>query len=149
MSEVLLEVVTPDHIVVSRPVMYISLRGGGGDLGILPRHTPLATTVPAGIVRVRVAAGEDYIVVTDGFLHVMPDRVTLLVKAAEIGALVDTDRADQARRRAEQRLAERTATIDVARAEAALARARLRLEAAELSGRAGGVLVQSNTHGRT
>lgn len=138
----MLEVVTPDHIVVSRPVMYISLRGGGGELGILPRHTPLATTVPAGIVRVRLAAGDDYIAIRDGFLHVMPDRVTLLVAAAEPGALVDTERAERARQRAEQRLAERTATIDVARAEASLARARFRLEAAELSSRTGGPLVQ-------
>ena len=142
MSTVPLEVVTPERVVLNAEVQMVTLRGGGGDLGILPRHAPLATTVRPGVVKVRVAEGEDYLAVGGGFLHVMPDRITLLVDTAEIGSQVDVERAANARERAEKRLSERGAEVDVARVEAALMRARHRLQAAELSTRSGEALRQ-------
>ena len=133
MSTVLLEVVTPERIVLTREVNMIIVRGGGGEIGILPRHAPLATTVQPCVMKVRVPEGEDCLAVSDGFLHVAPDRVTLLLGAAEIGSQIDVERAARARDRAQKRLAERTAEMDTERAEAALRRASNRLEAAGLS----------------
>lgn len=134
MSTVLLEVVTPERVVVSEQVNMVSVRSGGGELGILPRHAPLAATVKPGIVRVKVPGGEDFIHVSGGFLEVLPERVTILANAAEIGSMVDVERAREAKERAEKRLGQRDG-IDVVRAEAALLRAINRLEAAEKAGK--------------
>ncbi|MCL6594402.1 MAG: F0F1 ATP synthase subunit epsilon [Alicyclobacillus sp.] len=142
MSSVLFEVVTPERTVLSEQVNMVFVHTGGGELGILPRHAPLAATVKPGIVRVRLPEGEDYVHVTGGFLEVLPERVTLLANAAEVAHEIDVERAQRAKERAEKRLAQRTDDVDVRRAEAALQRALRRLEAVELSGRAGNILRQ-------
>lgn len=134
MSTVLLEVVSPDRVVFSQQVSFVVVRSGGGELGILPRHAPLAGTVKPGVVMARTPEREEFIAVTDGFLHVMPDRVTILVNAAELGSQVDVERAARARERAEKRLADKRDDVDVVRAELALARALNRLQAASRYG---------------
>lgn len=118
----------------------LSLRGGGGELGILPRHTPLATTVKPGVIKVKLAEGEDFLSVSEGFLQVMPDRITLLVETAEIGSFLDLDRVRLAKERAEKRLAEHADDVQTERAKAALQRANHRTEAAELSVKHGEVI---------
>lgn len=140
MSTVLLEVVTPERIVVTHEVNMVSLRGGSGELGILPRHMPLATTVKPGVVKVKIGEGEDFISVSQGFLQVLPDRITLLVDTAEIGSQVDIERATRAKERAEKRLSDKTDGVDVMRAQTALHRALYRIEAAELSHKSGQLL---------
>ncbi|MCL6598395.1 MAG: F0F1 ATP synthase subunit epsilon [Alicyclobacillus macrosporangiidus] len=140
MSSVLFEVVTPERTVLSEQVHMVSVRTGGGELGILPRHAPLAATVKPCVVRVKLEEGEDYVHVSGGFLEVLPDRVTILAKAAETAEDIDVERAQRAKERAEQRLAQRTEDIDVRRAEAALMRALHRLEVVERSDRAGRLL---------
>lgn len=140
MSTVLLEVVTPERIVVTHEVNMVSLRGGSGELGILPRHMPLATTVKPGVVKVKIGEGEDFISVSEGFLQVLPDRITLLVDTAEIGSQVDIERANRAKERAEKRLSDKTDGVDVMRAQTALHRALYRIEAAELSHKSGQLL---------
>lgn len=137
---VLFEVVTPDRVVLSTDVDMVSLRGGGGELGILPRHTPLCTTVNTGIVRVRLGEGHDFIAVTSGFLQVVPDRITLLTNTAELGSFIDVERAERAKERAEKRLSDSHDAWEAKRAEAALRRALTRMEAAELSARYGDLL---------
>jgi len=139
-STVLLEVVTPERIVVTHEVNMVSLRGGSGELGILPRHMPLATTVKPGVVKVKIGEGEDFISVSEGFLQVLPDRITLLVDTAEIGSQVDIERANRAKERAEKRLSDKTDGVDVMRAQTALHRALYRIEAAELSHKSGQLL---------
>lgn len=137
MSTVLLEIITPERVVVKTQVSMVSVRTGGGELGILPRHFPLAATVVPGVVKVKLDEGEDYIAVSGGFLHVRPDHVVLLVDTAEVGWSIDVRRAEQAKQRAERRLAEKHPDIDMARAETALHRALFRLQAAEHSEKAG------------
>lgn len=136
------EVVTPDRIVLTVDVNMVSLRGGGGELGILPRHAPLSATVRPGIVKVQLPEGEDFVAVTSGFLQVVPYRITLLVETAEVGSLVDIERANRAKERAQKRISEHGNEEDILRAEAALQRALHRLEAAELSGRYGDLIKQ-------
>jgi F-type H+-transporting ATPase subunit epsilon len=138
MSTVPFEVVTPDKLLLSREVSMVTLRGGYGELGILPRHTALATTVKPGLVKVKLPDGsEDFIPVTGGFVEVLPTRITLLADAAELPGEIDVERARSAKERAEQRLAKSSDGIDVVRAEAALKRALFRLEAIEMSGKNG------------
>ncbi|CAM3774671.1 F0F1 ATP synthase subunit epsilon [Alicyclobacillus pomorum] len=139
MSSVLLEVVTPERLVVSEQVNFITVLTGGGELGILPRHAPLAATVKPCIVKVKTDAGEDFINVNGGFLEVLPEKVTILADAAELASMIDVDRARAAKERAEKRLAQKEG-VDIARAEAALQRALRRLEVVELSNKAGGAL---------
>lgn len=140
--QVAFEVITPDRVVLRTQVNMVSLRGGGGELGILPRHTPLSTTVKPGIVKVRLEQGEDYLAVASGFLQVVPDRITLLVDTAEIASHIDVERAQRARERAEKRLGDGGADLDTLRAQAALMRAMMRLEAAQMSAQNGEVLKQ-------
>jgi F-type H+-transporting ATPase subunit epsilon len=138
MSTVPFEVVTPDKLLLSREVSMVTLRGGYGEIGILPRHTALATTVKPGLVKVKLPDGsEDFIPVTGGFVEVLPTRITLLADAAELPEEIDVERARAAKERAEQRIAKPSEGIDVVRAEAALKRALSRLEAIELSGKNG------------
>lgn len=139
MSTVLLEVVTPDREVLEAQVEMVIIRGGMGEIGILPRHAPLATTVQPGLVKVRLDGGVDYIAVTGGFLEVRPDRVTILADTAEISTTLDVDRANRAKERAEARLASRGDDVDIERTEAALERAKRRLEMLDLSKEAGNV----------
>lgn len=139
MSTVPFEVVTPDKFVLSTEVNMVSVRGGDGELGILPRHMALATTVKPGIVRVKLPAGEDYIAVTGGFLEVLPTRITILAETAETARDIDAARARAAKERAENRLNQRSEDIDVLRAEAALERATRRLEVIEMSARGGNI----------
>jgi len=139
MSTVPFEVVTPDKLVLSTEVNMVSVRGGDGELGILPRHMALATTVKPGIVRVKLPAGEDYIAVTGGFLEVLPTRITILAETAETALDIDAARARAAKERAEARLIQRQEDVDVIRAEAALERAMRRLEVLEMSARGGNI----------
>ncbi|MCL6632598.1 MAG: F0F1 ATP synthase subunit epsilon [Alicyclobacillus herbarius] len=143
MSTVLFELVTPERQLLSQEVSMVSLRGGDGELGILPRHAPLATTVKPGIVKVKLPTGEDFIHVTGGFLEVLPNRITLLADAAEVGGYIDVDRAQRAKEEAEERLARAATAEERADAEAALRRASLRLETAEKSAQAGHLLGRS------
>ncbi|MCL6454652.1 MAG: F0F1 ATP synthase subunit epsilon [Alicyclobacillus sp.] len=140
MSTTLLEVVTPERIVYSGEVNMVSIKTGGGELGILPKHAPLAGTVKPCIVRVKVAGGEGYIHVGAGFLEVLPERVTVLANVAELPEDIDVERAEAARQRAEQRLNQHDSGTDVDRAEAALRRALARLEVVERTRNAGNVL---------
>lgn len=142
MSTTLLEVVTPERLVLSESVNQVNILTGGGELGILPRHAPLAATVKPGIVTLKLPEGEDYIFVTGGFLEILPDRVTLLAAVAEVASQIDVERATEAKTRAEKRLSGRSEEMDAQRAEFALKRAIMRLEVVEMSNRTGNVLAK-------
>ncbi len=141
MSTVPFEVVTPDRLVLSCEVSMVTLQSGYGELGILPRHTPLATTVKPGLVKLKLPDGtEDFIPVFGGFVEVLPTRITLLADIAELPTEIDVERARKAKERAEQRLGKSMDGIDVARAEIALNRALTRLVAVEMSNKNGNPL---------
>jgi F-type H+-transporting ATPase subunit epsilon len=132
LSTTLLEVVTPERIILSEQVNMIIIRTGGGELGILPRHTALAATVKPGIIRVRFPNREDFIHTTGGFLQVLPEKITILADVAELASQIDLERAQRAKERAEHRLSQRDG-VDVARAEMSLHRALNRIETAQKS----------------
>lgn len=146
MSAIKLDVVTPERVVFSRDVNFAVIPTGAGDIGVLPRHTELAATVKAGIIKIRIPEGEDYLFVSKGFVQVKPDLITVLVDSAELPEMIDVDRAEQARERAEQLLKEQRENFDVHRAEAALQRAIYRLKVVELSKQAGNILEKEVHH---
>lgn len=99
-----------------------------GEVGIAPRHAPLLTQLKPGAVRVRNEQGEDEaIFVNGGILEVQPHHVTVMADSAERAADIDEARAQDAKRQAEEALANASADIDLARAQAELAEAAARL----------------------
>ena len=132
MSSIKLDIVTAERVVYSEDVDVIIAPGVEGQLGILPHHAPLMTTLQAGELVVRRGGEEDTLAISGGFLEVRPDRVIVLADSAERAEEIDMERAEAAKQRAEQRLVERGAPgVDEARCEAALHRAMARLTVAE------------------
>lgn len=126
-----LEIVTAERIVYSEDVDMVVAPGVAGQLGILPHHTPLMTTLQPGELLVKKGGEEISMAVTGGFLEVRPEKVVVLADAAERVDEIDLQRAMEARRRAEERLKERGPEMDMARAEAALRRSLIRIKVAE------------------
>ena len=128
-----LEIVTPDRALAHEDVDEVQLPGTEGYLGILPGHTPLLTGLKVGQLWYRKGPDKHYLSVAFGFAEVLPDRVRLLAQMAERAEEIDLRRAEEARRRAEDRLqSARTgaADIDLERARAALVKAMIRIQVA-------------------
>ena len=131
MSTIRLDVVTAERVVYSEEVDIIIAPGVEGQLGILPHHAPLMTILEAGELLVRKSGEEESLAICGGFLEVRPDRVIVLADAAERCEEIDMARAEEAKRRAQERLSHPTAYVDMARAESALRRSLARLKVAE------------------
>jgi F-type H+-transporting ATPase subunit epsilon len=133
MSSLKLDIVTAERVVYSEDVDAVIAPGVEGQLGILPHHAPLMTTLQAGELLVRRGGGEDTLAISGGFLEVRPDRVIVLADTAERAEEIDMERAEAAKKRAEQRLKERGVTpgLDEARSSASLQRAIARLTVGE------------------
>jgi len=127
-STIRLDIVTAERLVYSEDVDVVIAPGVEGQLGILPHHTPLMTTLQPGELQVRKGGEELFLAISGGFLEVRPDRVIVLADTAERVEEIDVARAEEAKRRAEERLREHPPGLDTAQAEAALHRALTRLE---------------------
>ena len=129
-----LEVVTPERLVLSVEVDEISAPGALGYFGVLPGHTPFLTTLGVGEVGYRIGNQWDYLAITWGYAEVLPNKVTILTETAEMAEEIDIERAERAKRRAEERLREwstAVADVDFERASVALQRAFIRLQVAQ------------------
>jgi F-type H+-transporting ATPase subunit epsilon len=102
-----------------------------GQLGILPHHAPLMTMLQPGELIIKKDGEDLYLATTGGFLEVRPDKVIILADACERSEEIDIARAEEAKKRAEERLKSQSSNIDHARAEAALRRSLIRLKVAE------------------
>lgn len=130
MATTRLEIVTAERVVFSEDVDVVIAPGIEGQLGVLPHHAPLMTTLEPGELLVRKGGEEFSLAITGGFVEVRPDRIIILADAAERVEEIDVARAEEAKRRAEERLKERAPEVDLLRAEAALRRSLMRLEVA-------------------
>jgi F-type H+-transporting ATPase subunit epsilon len=130
MATTRLEIVTAERVVFSEDVDAVIAPGIEGQLGILPHHAPLMTTLMPGELLVRKGGEELSLAITGGFVEVRPDRIIILADAAERVEEIDVARAEEAKRRAEERLKERAPEVDLLRAEAALRRSLMRLDVA-------------------
>jgi F-type H+-transporting ATPase subunit epsilon len=126
-----LEIVTAERVVFSDDVDVVVAPGVEGELGILPHHAPLMTMLLPGELLVRKGGEEFLMAISGGFLEVRPDRIIVLADAAERAEDIDVARAEEAKRRAEERLKHPTPEVDMARAEASLRRAITRLQVVE------------------
>ncbi len=131
------EIVSQDRSVFEGDVDMVAIPGKDGDMGILPHHAPLLSTIRPGVIKVRRSKEELLFTITGGLVEVQPDIVTILADAAESLEEIDIARAEEAKRRAEQRLKEGVppGTDAYLAAEAALSRSTLRLEMARRFGR--------------
>ncbi len=128
MAKLRVEVVTGERVVFQEDdVDMVVAPGADGTLGILPRHAPIVSLLAFGEMRIKKGGMEESLVVFGGFLEVAHDQVRILADSAERAEEIDIVRAQEARDRAEARLAERTANIDFTRAEIALRRSMIRL----------------------
>ena len=125
-----LEIVTAEREVYSDDVEAVNAPGVEGDLGILPHHAPLMTSLQPGELMIRKEGRDEYLVVSGGFLEVMGNRVTILADACERSDEIDEQRAQEAMRRAQERMANRTADLDLEQAARAVRRAETRLRIA-------------------
>lgn len=125
------EIVSQDRMVFEGDVDIVVLPGSAGEMGILPHHAPLLTTLKYGIVKVRTKNKEEIFTVAGGVAEIQPDIVTVLADAAENIVEIDLDRAEAARKRAEEMLEKGipTDTDTYLAVEAALRRSNLRLDA--------------------
>jgi len=130
MATTRLEIVTAERVVFSEDVDAVIAPGIEGQLGILPHHAPLMTTLMPGELLVKKGGEEFSLAITGGFVEVRPDRVIILADAAERVEEIDVARAEEAKRRAEERLKAPTSDVDLLRAEAALRRSLMRLDVA-------------------
>ncbi len=126
------EIVSAEAEIFSGEATMVVASGELGELGIAPRHAPLITRLKPGHVDVILANGErQQFYVSGGMLEVQPEVVTVLADAASRAADLDEAAALQARKEAEDALANRTAEMDVAQAQAKLAEAMAQLHALE------------------
>jgi F-type H+-transporting ATPase subunit epsilon len=116
------DVVSAEESIYSGEATFVALPGEAGELGIYPRHTPLITRIKPGSVRVEVpGGGEEFIFVAGGILEVQPNRVTVLSDTAIRGKDLDEEKANAAKREAEEALKNAKSEIDMARATSELA----------------------------
>jgi len=125
------EIVSQDRMVYEGDADIVVLPGRDGEMGILPNHAPLLTTLKYGILTVRAEGEEQVFTIAGGVAEIQPDVITVLADAAENVMEIDEVRAEEARKRAEEILAEGPPpdTDTYLAMEAALRRSNLRLEA--------------------
>ena len=107
MATLKLEIVTPEAKVYSEDVDMVTLPGVEGEMGILPMHVPLMTQLAAGEITARKNGQDYFLAVGDGFVEVTGERVSILTDMAIRAENIDEAKAEEARRRAEARLAEK------------------------------------------
>ncbi len=123
MAKLQLEIVTPEAKVFSEEVDMVVLPGAEGELGVLPLHVPLMTRLLPGEVRITQGQKQVELVVGNGFIEVLPDRVSILTDMALADSDVDEQAAEEAIKRAQTTLQDKKLSSDeVAETESALAR---------------------------
>ena len=131
-EKLLLEVVTPQKAVVSEEAEIVVAPGTEGEFGALKGHTTFLTALKTGTLRYKDASGKERVLfINGGFAEVLPDKVTILAESAERRKDIDLARAQEAKARAEKRLADKAADLDFTRAQAALQRAIYRIRIAQ------------------
>jgi len=129
-TSITLEIVTPDRALVTKQVDEVQIPGAEGYFGVLPGHAPLLATLQVGELWYRIGQEKYYLAIAFGFAEVLPDRVTILAQIAEPAEEIDLARAEAAKARAEERLADPRAAADFERARIAMMKSLIRLQVA-------------------
>jgi F-type H+-transporting ATPase subunit epsilon len=130
MAELTLEIITPEKPIFKDQIEAVTIPGTLGSFQILKDHAPLISSFDTGVIKVKKASLESFYTTSGGTVEVSKNNVLVLADSIEKISDIDIDRAEQAKRRAEERLQKKhEANIDEARAKAALNRALNRLNA--------------------
>ena len=122
MATIHVDVVSAEEQIFSGEASFVALPGESGELGIMPRHTPLITRIRPGAVRIETAdGGEEFVFVAGGILEVQPTSVTVLSDTAIRGKDLDDEKANAAKAAAEEALKNAKSDIDIAMAQSELA----------------------------
>jgi F-type H+-transporting ATPase subunit epsilon len=122
MATLHVDVVSAEEQIFSGEAKFVALPGESGELGILPKHTPLITRIKPGAVRIELASGgEEFVFVAGGILEVQPNRVTVLADTAIRGKDLDEAKALEAKKAAEESLRNAKDKIDQAAIQSELA----------------------------
>ena len=133
MNTIHVDVVSAEESIFSGTAKFVALPGESGDLGILPRHTPLITRIKPGAVRIELAdGGEELVFVQGGILEVQPTGVTVLADTAIRADDLDEAKAQEAKRAAEERIHSSHGDIDYAQAATELAKAMAQLRVIDI-----------------
>jgi F-type H+-transporting ATPase subunit epsilon len=133
-----LDIVTPEKLAYSDEVDEVIVPGSEGELGVLPHHAPLISTLGAGELRLKKGGAEEAFAIVGGFLQVLPDRVVVMAETADMASEIDLERAQEARRQAEQALEGGFVEgADLSAARAQLQAALIRIRVAERRHREG------------
>ena len=125
------EIITPDRVFFTGDADMIEFNTVQGQIGVYKNHIPLTTVLEPGVVTIHEGDVQKVAAVHAGFAEILNDRVTLLAEVAEWPEEIDIARAEAAKERAEHRLSNKTADLDIKRAEFALHKALTRISVAE------------------
>lgn len=127
MAPMLLEIITAESRVYGDEVDMVVAPGVDGQLGVLPHHAPLMTMLQPGEILIRKDGADTFMAVTGGFMEVIGNKVTILADAAERSEEINEARAQEAVRRAQERLVSQATDLQMERAMSAMRRAQVRL----------------------
>lgn len=130
MSTIQLDIVTPERLVYSKQVNMVITKAANGDIGILPNHAPVVSTLVPTSVCAKMDGKDEDIAIGGGFLEVSPTKITILAESAELPGEIDKDRALRAKERAEKKI--KDGQFDL-QSELALQRAIARINVIEKS----------------
>lgn len=125
-----IEIITPDRIFYEGEAEFVEFNTAAGEIGVYANHIPMTTVLAPGIVTIHNGEEEVLAAVHAGFAEILGDKITLLAEIAEWPDEIDVTRAEAAKDRAEERIANKSADIDVVRAELALRKALIRIDIA-------------------
>jgi F-type H+-transporting ATPase subunit epsilon len=133
-----LEIVTPERLVFDETVDGVTLPGSEGELGVLPHHAPLVSTLGIGELKIRAGGVEEFFAIAGGFVQVLPDKVVVMAETADLASEIDLEKAQEARRDAERALESGYHEgVDLSAARASLQAALLRERVAQRRHREG------------
>ena len=128
MKELNLDIVTPSKSVFKGEIKSITVPGTEGGFQVLKNHAPIVSTFEIGMIKVELPDSKvNYYSTAGGTIEVLDNEIVVLADSIELVSEIDVERAERAKKRAEERLAERASDINLTRARASLARAINRL----------------------
>ncbi len=130
-NKFLLKIITPDRIFYEGEVSMVEFNTTEGEIGIYKEHVPTTVIIAPGILTITEETEQKEAALHAGFSEILQDKVTIMAEIVEWPSEIDLERAEDARHRAEERLASKTPETDIARAETALHRAIARIEVAK------------------
>ena len=128
MEDYKLRIITPDRVFYEGTADMIEFNTTEGEIGVLPGHIPMTVIIKPGVLTITEKDEVKEAALHSGFVEILPDRMTILAEVVEWPGEIELERAEAAKRRAEERIKSHAPETDMARAETALMRAVARIQ---------------------